>query len=151
MSYMNSFIHSTIRDWNRLPVSHRDLTQDLVSFKAKLNANKPQVPEYYLLGSRKYQIIHANMRTQSSNLNFHLFERYLTEDCSCDCGAAVEDPNHFLRECPKYRALRTELFGNHVVPSISNLLFGSNNINTEQNKELFLKVHDFIMRSKRFD
>ena len=137
-SYMNLFIHGTIRDWNSLPVRYRDLSQDVAAFKSKLNTDKPKVPDYYFTGIRKCQIIHANMRTLSTNLNFHLYERYLSDDCSCECGAVVEDPNHYLRECVKYRALRTEIFGHHV-PNINDLLIGSNTSNTVQNKELFLK------------
>ena len=148
-SYKNSFIHSTIRDWNSLPARYRDLNQDVATFKSKLNSDKPKVPEYYFTGLRKYQMIHANMRTQSTNLNFHLYERYLSDDCSCECGAVVEDPSHYLRECVRYRAIRTEIFGHHV-PCINDLLFGSNSLNTDQNKELFLKVLDFIAQSKRF-
>ncbi len=57
----------------------------------------------------------------------------------------IEDPNHYLRECVKYRALRTEIlvFGHHV-PSINYLLFGSNIFITDQNKELT------VLESTRF-
>ena len=47
--YYNSFLPSTIRDWNNLPIETRNLTS-IASFKQKLNANIITLPKYFLRG-----------------------------------------------------------------------------------------------------
>ena len=148
-SYRNSFLHATIREWNALSPAERDLSVSVETFKSKLNRKRKKPPDYYFIGKRKYQIIHANMRTQSTDLNYHLFERYLREDTACDCGAPVEDPNHYFRICPLYKALRHEIFGMHI-PSLETLLYGAYNRSNAYNISVFTKVEEFIIRSERF-
>ncbi len=151
VSYKHSFFHSSIREWNSLSPSVRDLNQSVQAFKNSLNRNRKKPPDHYLqiVVDRATQIIHANMRTQSSNLNYHLFERYLKDDSACNCGAPVEDAIHFFKQCPLYRDLRNEIFGIHV-PSLNEILCGSLNDNTEKNIQLFTKVQQYIKRSERF-
>ncbi len=131
-SYQKSFLPSTIKAWNNL--------------KNKSLA----MPVYYNTGKRLIQIIHANMRMESSNLQYHLFLRHLSDDPSCMCGAPVEDPKHFLMVCPLYRDLRYDIFGPNI-QNIKSLLFGNPDDNNESNTTLFLKVHEFIEKSKRFN
>ena len=52
--------------------------------------------------------------------------------------------------CPLYRDLRCDIFGPNI-QNIKSLLFGNPDDNNESNTTLFLKVHEFIEKSKRFN
>ena len=60
--YYNSFLPSSIREWNTLPVGLRNSTS-LNNFKRMLNLDVRKVPLYYFLGSRKAHILHTRLRT----------------------------------------------------------------------------------------
>ena len=146
-SYHNSFHPSAVQLWNSLPPDHRE-APSVDAFKGRFKANRPKIPKFYFIGNRSAQCIHANLRTQSSSLNYHLYERYLREDPACDCGAPVEDVKHFLTECRLYDTLRHNIFGMQI-PNINLLLHGdAKNINLSI--YIFTKVHNFIKDSGRF-
>ena len=48
--YFNSFLLSTIREWNTLPLDVRNC-DSIISFKRKLNSDINVVPKYFLHGS----------------------------------------------------------------------------------------------------
>lgn len=72
--YFNSFLPSTICDWNNLPSEARNLPT-LSSFKNFLNRNKTRTSKYHYSGNRKLQVVHTRLRTKFSSLNYHLFLR----------------------------------------------------------------------------
>ena len=71
-SYYNSFLPSTLRQWNNLSIETRQLNS-LKSFKWFLKKDKSSVPKYYYFGKRKAQILHTRLRTGCSSLNLDLF------------------------------------------------------------------------------
>ena len=88
----------------------------------------------------------------SSSLNEHLFNRNLVESPYCSCGQ-VESAPHFLLSCNKYCDLRNELIFTidyQVEINAKFLLFGSDTLNSDQNKNVFIRVQNFIIKSKRF-
>ena len=74
--YHNSFLPSSLRQWNSLPVEVRQLNT-LSSFKTFLKKDLQSVPTYYYCGSRKAQILHARLRTGCSSLHMDLFHKIL--------------------------------------------------------------------------
>ena len=100
--YYNSFLPSTIRDWNSLPLDTRN-SEFLASFKRKLNSRitRTFVPKYYYTGNRKLQVLHTRLRTNCSSLNHDLFLKNITDSPLCRCGG--------------YRKCRTFF---HVMPTI---------------------------------
>ena len=74
--YHNSFLPSTLRQWNSLPVEGRQLNT-LSSFKTFLKKDLQSVPTYYYCGSRKAQILHARLSTGCSSLNMPSFTKIL--------------------------------------------------------------------------
>ena len=144
-SYQNSFMPSTIKAWRDLPTFIKD-APNISTFKSRLKTKISTTPTHYLIGKRTSQIILANLRTESSNLQYHLFLRYLTEDPSCKCGAPVEDPNHLFKTCPLYSDKRQEILGN-ITPDTNALLYGYPDMQT--NVDLFEKVHRFFNESGR--
>ena len=69
---------------------------------------------------------------------------------------AFEDTQHFLISCTRYTNLRQELFNvNRVTPmyhtSFNVFLFGSQELSDSDNRQIFLAVQDFLVKSKRFE
>ena len=60
--YYNSFLLSSVRNWNNLPVEVRQ-SASVNSFKQSFNKNKTHVLKYYYSGSRQGQILHVRLRT----------------------------------------------------------------------------------------
>ena len=102
--YFDSFLPSTIREWNNLPADVKS-AQTLTSFKYKFERNTPKIPKYYFFGDRGNQILHTRLRTECSTLKFHLYRRNFIPEPYCTCGA-VENTSHFLFKCPKFNAFR---------------------------------------------
>ena len=70
--YFDSFLPSTIREWNNLPADVKS-AQTLTSFKYKFERNTPKILKYYFFGDRGNQILHTRLRTECSTLKFHLY------------------------------------------------------------------------------
>ena len=58
LDYFDSFLPSTIREWNNLPADVKS-SQTLTSFKYKFERNTPKIPKYYFFGDRGNQILHT--------------------------------------------------------------------------------------------
>mgnify|MGYP007024863894 FL=1 len=88
----------------------------------------------------------------SSSLNEHLFKRNLVDSSNCSCGL-IESTAHFLLHCKKYDELRNDIIFSINYPVTLNtnlLLFGSQALNLDQNKDIFGKVQKFLLKCKRF-
>ena len=149
--YHNSFLPSTLRQWNSLPVEVRQLNT-LSSFKTFLKKDLQSVPTYYYCGSRKAQILHARLRTGCSSLNMDLFHKNITESPLCRCGS-IEDTQHYFVHCRFYQGPRNTLLNactTYQNPSLSLLLFGSSTLSLEANIAILEHVHKYILDTKRF-
>ena len=149
--YHNSFLPSTLRQWNSLPVEVRQLNT-LSSFKTFLKKDLQSVPTYYYCGSRKAQILHARLRTGRSSLNMDLFHKNITESPLCRCGS-IEDTQHYFFHCRFYQGPRNTLLNactTYQNPSLSLLLFGSSTLSLEANIAILEHVHKYILDTKRF-
>ncbi|MCW4285900.1 MAG: reverse transcriptase domain-containing protein [Candidatus Thiodiazotropha taylori] len=149
--YYNSFLPSTIREWNTLPEEQRNSTT-LLAFKAQINNNSTSTPKHYYFGDRQSQILHTRLRTKCSCLNYDIYLRNLIESPLCACGD-IETPEHYFLQCRRYHLQRTEMLNNllhicHV--SIDVLLFGDAFLSNDVNGRIFSHVQKFIRDSKRF-
>ena len=150
--YFNSFLPSVIRDWNELSEQTRNLPS-IASFKREINSDIKNIPSFYFDGKRLRQIYHARLRTNCSSLNQHLFSKNIVESPLCVCGE-VEDTKHFLFDCHYFQNLRHELFNNITTicqPTVNILLFGSEQLSVIENRQIFSAVHEFLIKSKRFE
>ena len=150
--YFNSFLPSVIRDWNELSEQTRNLPS-IASFKREINSDIKNIPSFYFDGKRLGQIYHARLRTNCSSLNQHLFSKNIIESPLCACGE-VEDTKHFLFDCQYFQNLRHELFNKITTicqPTVNILLFGSEQLSEIENRQIFLAVHEFLIKSKRFE
>ena len=152
-TFSKSFFPSTIRSWNSLDPNFKSI-QTTSKFKQTLRANLFKVSNYYLLGSRKCNIIHTRLRHQCSSLGEDLFRANIVSDPSCAWGCPLEDAIHYLLECPLYTNARMQLIMSitpYTVISIKNLLFGSDNLTDENNLIVFRNVQKYIHHSNRFE
>jgi hypothetical protein len=91
-------------------------------------------------------------KNEHSPLNEHLFIRNLVDSPNCACGQ-VESAFHFFISCKKYTDLRNEPMYtiNYLVTiDVKLLLKGSDTLSVDQNIDIFIKVQNFILKSKRF-
>ncbi|CAC5415948.1 unnamed protein product [Mytilus coruscus] len=145
--YHNSFLPSTVRLWNEIPINIRN--SSLYIFKKYLKKTWV-VPKYFYSGSRLGQILHTRIRTESSGLNEHLYRKNLVTDPFCKC-RQIETSEHFLLRCPQYQLLREFMLSNlSCQPNIHNLLYGNPLMSDIENTDNFLIIQDFILKTKRF-
>ena len=150
--YADYFLPSTVKLWNKLPTVVRNSTS-LNIFKNCLNRGTVKSPDYFYTGTRMGQVLHARLRMNSSALNSHLFARNIVDSPNCTCGQ-IETTSHFLLYCNKYNDLRNETIFSINYPVIHNVklfLFGSEALNSDQNKDIFLKVQKFIIKSEIYN
>ena len=150
--YYKSFLPSVTRDWNGLSEGIRN-SPSLSSFKHQLNVNLAKSPILFFDGKRLGQIYHARLRMRCSSLNAHLFSKNIVDSPLCACGS-FEDTHHFLLSCNRYAVLRQELV-NRVTPicqpSLNVLLYGNQELSNSTNKQIFLSVQEYLIKSKRFE
>ena len=152
--YSKSFIPSSIREWNNLATPVRE-SPSLSIFKERLKAIfKPYiVPNYFLKGERTFVIYHTRIRNYCSNLNGDLFTNHLRDTPDCECGYHVENADHFFFNCPRFYTQRLNLFNatRQFHPLNTNtLLFGLENLTSEENQFIFTEVQRFIKATERF-
>ena len=149
--YSDYFLPSSIKLWNKLPDQTRNSTS-LSIFKSRIKNPNNKCPNFYYTGTRMGQVLHARLRMNSSSLNEHLFKRNRVDSSNCSCGL-IESTAHFLLHCKKYDKLRNDiifLINYPVTLNTDLLLFGSQVLNLDQNKDIFGKVQKFLLKCKRF-
>jgi hypothetical protein len=135
----DSFIPSTIRQWNSLDPSIRNV-DSIAKFKTELRKRK-------VIGPRKLNIILTQLRCFASFLNYDLFQVNIVSDPSCRCGANCEDSYHFLFDCSHYSNIRHTLFQNlnwlpnYCVLDLTLLTCGNLTLSYEQNEIIFKQVY----------
>ena len=120
--------------------------------KEKITCNMIKPPAYYYSGTRLGQIHHTRLRLNCSSLYQHLFLKNTTDNPHCECGA-VEDTKHFFLTCYRFRNLRQDLLNKistFCQPTLDVILYGNIDLSVRENKQIFLAVQDFILKSKRF-
>ena len=150
-----SFFPSTIRLWNQLPLDIRN-SASLLTFKSKIAKKIIQptkFPELFNLGDRFIAIQHTRLRLGASPLNSHLFKIGVKDSSVCACGAPNEDAWHYFFSCAKYIIPRSHLHTTVVslAPfTLQTLLYGSSDCSFQENKDIFLAVHEYISATGRF-
>jgi hypothetical protein len=149
--YLNSFLPSVIRDFNNLSQELRN-APSLSNFKRLLYKDKSRVPKHFLHGERKYQTIHARLRTNCSLLAHDLYTKNIVDSPNCLCGE-IETSEHFFLNCPQYIGLRQALVTEiSKFTTVTNqvILFGDNSLPPSHNIKIVSAVHTYISRTKRF-
>ena len=150
-SYYNSFLPSVVRDWNELPHTTRN-APSISAFKRSLNSTLIGVPLVYLDGKRIGQIYHSQLRMDCSSLNHHRFPKNIIDSPLCICGRP-ETTKHYLLDCNRYNNLRQEMMqsiSQLCEPTLNALLYGVTDLSDETNRQLFIIIQEYILRTKRY-
>ena len=100
-----------------------------------------------------FNVIHAQLRMNCSNLNAHLHNLHVIDSPACVCSHSIEDTAHFFLYCPLYYTQRLALqniVSRYTEFKLETLLFGDTNIDNEDNITIILAVHDYIKNLERF-
>ena len=122
------------------------------SFRSKITAIV-NCSDLYYVGLRNFNIIHAQLRMNCSNLNAHLHSLHVIDSPACVCLYREEDTAHFFLDCPLYYIQRLALRNTVLRFShfrLETLLYGDDNLDYETNVAIVLAVHEFIKDSERF-
>lgn len=155
---IESFIPSTIRQWNNLDLSIRNAesTQRFKNDLKKLNSMNLSIPKHYSFGPRKLNIILTQLRCSASFLNYDLYRVNIISDPSCVCGHEREDSYHYFFQCPIYTNLRQCLLNTldwlpqGCLLDVELVTCGSSLLTEQENEKLFKSVFDYIKKSERF-
>ena len=149
----HSFVPSAAAEWNNLEDKIKQ-ANSISQFKRMLAQNDVKVPKFYYSEDRSTEIIHCKIRLQISDLNNHLFQRYLRADSICDCGFRNENSKHYFFDCPRHteaRMLTIQTIPNFTSLNLESLTHGDNSKTLEENRFVFDKVQQFITLSNRFN
>ena len=149
--YCNSFLPSVVRDWNELPHTTRN-APSISAFKRSLNSTLISVPRFYLDGKCIGQIYHSRLRMYCSYLNHHIFSKNIIDSPLRICGRP-ETTKHYLFDCKRYNNLRQEMMqsiSQLCEPTLNALLYGVTYLFDETNRQLFIIIQEYILRTKRF-
>ena len=151
----NSFFPSTTRLWNSLPLDIRN-SNSLRDFKNHIKVDVPRSVKQanlYYVGNRFAAVQHARLRMGRSQLNAHLHTIGLLDTPDCRCRQGVENVWHYFFTCPYYIIQRDHLHAlvtNYASFSLETVLFGASTCPFETNKQIFLAVQEYIVKTKRF-
>ena len=121
-------------------------------FKRSLNSTLIGVPLFYLDGKRIGQIYHSRLRMDCSSLNHHLFSKNIIDSPLCIFGRP-ETTKHYLFDCNRYNNLRQKMLrsiSQLCEPTLNALLYGVTDLSDETNRQLFIIIQEYILRTKRF-
>ena len=151
-----SLIPSSVREWNRLENSVRNLDTPLIIKRALLN-NRNEiniVPKHCMYGPPKLNVILTQLLCSASFLNNDLIKSNIVSSPKCVCGVPREDAFHFFFECSKYTDIWRGLLicVNRFRKKIDLALLtrGNQNLTYEDNCLIFKEAYKFIRRYKRF-
>jgi hypothetical protein len=152
-AHQNSFLPSTCREWNKLPLSHKQINS-VEGFKEKLREEVVKVPSYLHVGERKLQILHCRLRVKNADLNGNLYSKQMKESPECECGEAVETTKHYFMECPLYDQDRARLamsIPDGIDATTDILLSGDPSLTEDANAGLFKATQEYIRATGRFE
>jgi hypothetical protein len=153
--YANSFFPSTIKIWNDLPTTKKNLPSIEV-FKADKKRSLPKKNPLYYFGGRLEAAIHACMRINNSPLKAHLHNHlHVVENPKCECVIGVDEtPKHFFFDCPLFIVQRAVLVSDllpYIINDVEPLLYGLPDHDHITNVHIFSAVHKYICETNRFN
>ena len=138
-----------VRKYNRLDKDLRAVVSHN-GFKNKIVTDKCSPSRLFYLGQRKFNIIHAQLRMNCSNLSAHL---HVVNSPACICSHTTEDTAHCFLAYPLYYAQRKTLRNvatKYTQFDLEILLCGDSDIDNDRNAVIVQAVHDYIRDSERF-
>ena len=168
-TYQNSFFPQTIRDWNGLDGSFREVGT-IDTFKDKLKRSLGlRTNHLYHQYPSKAAVNHTRIRLGLSGLSSQRFDYKHIDSPRCLlCGAPREDPVHYFLLCPNHRGPRDsfltdtgQILNNNGIEIefgkatfrklfIEIILKGTTLLSDAKNMEIFEITQKYIKESQRF-
>jgi hypothetical protein len=168
-TYQKSYFPKTIRDWNALETSVKEI-KTLETFKEYHKKKSTYKTNYlYHEGTSRASINHTRMRLGLSGLSSQRKDYNHIDNSKCQrCSALCEDPHHYFILCPVYSVPRVNflenicqiLYDNNIEVEfrsksfrkflIQTILKGSLLLNDLENKKIFQITQTYIRETKRF-
>ena len=105
--FRKSLLPDCVRKWNSLDKQKRN-EGSYDTFKKNI-ANPLKCSSLFYIGIRKFNVIHAQLHMNCSNLNDHLHSLHVIDSPACVCSHSIEDTAHFFLYCPLYYTQRLAL------------------------------------------
>ena len=162
--FRGTFFPFCTSTWNNLDSRIRDLPS-ISKFKSAIfEFLRPKPISVIKLGNNPGFILLTRLRVGFSHLREHKFRHGFldTLDPFCNCRLnSIETTEHFLLHCSNHSNVRTDLFNSlrnldiqliPLNPSFLSrlLLYGSENLSNDVNRELLTSVIKFLRDSERF-
>ena len=150
--YLKSFLPSTIRLWNNLPLQIR-LANTVEAFKEMLHTHLDfgQAYKPYMYSPNRNFIHLGRLRMGLSPLNAHRRKYHFIENARCTfCQGNKEDTLHFLSQCPHYTVARTTMLNSlaMTLPTRYQYLL---NMNTKQHQKELTQILIFGIKDSNVD
>ena len=97
--FRESLFRDCVRKWNKLDRDTRAVVSHN-SFENKIVMDKCPPSSLFYLGQRKFNIMHAQLRVNCSNLSAHLYSLHGVNSPACICSHTTEDTAHNFLDCP---------------------------------------------------
>ena len=159
-----SFFPYTIRTWNSLDPSIRNLTSLSLFKKALLKFIRPTPTPLYGIHHPVGMKLVTRLRMGLSHLRQHKFRHNFCDTINplCPCNTEPETTDHYLLRCHFFSAYRKVLFDSlknigitltamNDESKLKTLLYGSTNFSSEINSSLINALIKFIISSGRFE
>ena len=160
--YKNSFLPSSIIEWNNLDPNLRNSEKFGIFKNNILKFLRPKPNSFFNCCNLKEIRLITRLRLEVSHLCEHKF-KYNFQNCLnplCSCGSSMESTSHFLLHCPIFHDKRHTLLSTlknidckilESTNSYLTLLFGCTSFDSETNTLVINAIIDYILSTERFE
>ena len=162
--FKNSYIPSTIIEWNKLDHNIRKAESYALFRKHLLSFIRPEANNIFNVHNAKGIKLLTRLRVGFSHLKEHKFRHNFVDAINplCSCGNFVESTAHFFLHCThfsnqrltfisKIKDIGKRIFGKNDSLITQTLLFGDEKLSITDNKSILEVTIQFLISSARFD
>ena len=162
--FKNSYIPSTIIEWNKLDHNIRKAESYALFRKHLLSFIRPEANNIFNVHNAKGIKLLTRLRVGFSHLKEHKFRHNFVDAINplCSCGNFVESTTHFFLHCThfsnqrltfinKIKDIDKRIFDKNDSLITQTLLFGDEKLSITDNKSILEVTIQFLISSARFD
>ena len=162
--FKNSYIPSTIIEWNKLDQDIRNAESYALFRKHLLSFIRPEANNIFNVHNAKGIKLLTRLRVGFSHLKEHKFRHNFVDAINplCSCGNFVESTTHFFLHCThfsnqrltlinKIKDIDKRIFDKNDSLITQTLLFGDEKLSITDSKSILEATIQFLISSGRFD
>ena len=161
--FRNSFLPSTITEWNKLDRDIRNSDSRNVFKLSLLKFVRPAANSVFEISNPYGLKLLTKLRLGLSHLRYHKL-RHNFQDCInpiCVCGPEIETTTHFLLHCPLFQSagqsplinimkIHESILKKHDELITKTLLYGDDKFDLSCNKSVISSTIEFIVSTEKF-